>query len=113
MIYITVKFTVHADRADQFMSAAADYTAATRAEAGNIFFEWSRSLDEPNTFVLLEAFQDSAAGSAHVAGQHVKDFFAWAPDWVSARPQIIYVDQPDLTGWGPMGEIEPRPRQSG
>jgi hypothetical protein len=48
------------------------------------------------------------AGSAHVEGQHVKDFFGWAPDWVSAKPQIIYIDAPDLTGWGPMGEIEPR-----
>lgn len=90
------------------MDAAADYTAATRAEEGCIFFEWSRSLDEPNTFVLLEAFRDAEAGAAHVAGQHVKDFFTWAPDWVTAKPQIIYIDKPDLTGWGPMGEIEPR-----
>ena len=108
MIYITVKFPIRPEKADQFMDAAADYTAATRAEEGNIFFEWSRSLDEPHSFVLLEAFRDAEAGSAHVAGQHVKDFFDWAPDWVSAKPQIIYIDQPDLTGWGPMGEIAPR-----
>lgn len=108
MIFITVKFAVHPDKADQFMAASAGYTAATRAEEGNIFFEWSRSLDEPNTFVLLEAFRDAEAGAAHVAGQHVKDFFNWAPDWLPARPQIIYIDQPDLSGWGPMGEIEPR-----
>lgn len=108
MIYITVKYTIRPEKADQFMDAAADYTAATRAEAGNIFFEWSRSLDEPNTFVLLEGFRDAEAGSAHVTGQHVKDFFDWAPDWVSAKPQIMYIDKPDLTGWDPMGEIEPR-----
>lgn len=108
MIFITVKFAVRPEKADQFMAASADYTAATRAEEGNIFFEWSRSLDEPNIFVLLEAFRDAEAGAAHVAGQHVKDFFGWAPDWVSAQPQIIYIDQPDLSGWGPMGEIEPR-----
>ena len=108
MIYITVKFGIRPEKADQFMEAAADYTAATRAEEGNIFFEWSRSLDDPSSFVLLEAFRDAEAGSAHVAGQHVQDFFSWAPDWVSAKPQIIYVDEPELTGWGPMGEIEPR-----
>ncbi len=108
MIYIAVKFPVRPEKADSFMDEAAAYTAATRAEEGNVFFEWSRSLDEPNTFVLLEAFRDAEAGSAHVAGQHVKDFFQWAPDWVSAKPQIIYVDSPDLTGWGAMGEIEPR-----
>ncbi len=108
MIYITVKIPVRPEKADAFMDEAATYTAATRAEEGNVFFEWSRSLDEPNTFVLLEAFRDADAGAAHVAGSHVQDFFAWAPDWVSAKPQIIYIDKPDLAGWGPMGEIEPR-----
>ena len=108
MIYITVKFTIRADRADRFMDEAAAYTSATRAEPGNVFFEWSRSLDEPDTFVLLEAFADADAGAAHVAGKHVQDFFGWAPDWVTAKPEIIYLDQPDLSGWTPMGEIEPR-----
>ncbi len=108
MIYITVKFAIRPEKADAFLQEAAPYTDATRAEEGNVFFEWSRSLDEPSTFVLLEAFRDADAGAAHVAGQHVQDFFSWAPDWVSAKPQIIYIDEPDLTGWGPMGEIEPR-----
>jgi quinol monooxygenase YgiN len=108
LIYITVKFPIRSEKADRFMAAAADYTAATRAEDGNVFFEWSRSLDEPDTFVLLEAFRDAGAGAAHVAGQHVQDFFRWAPDWVTARPQIIYIEQPELNGWGPMGEITPR-----
>ena len=108
MIYISVKFTIRADKADKFIEATAAYTAATRAEVGNIFFEWSRSVDDPNTFVLLEAFQGPEAGAAHVAGAHVQDFFGWAPDWVSEKPKIIYIDRLDLTGWGPMGEIEPR-----
>lgn len=108
MVYITVKLTIRPEKADDFMAAAADYTAATRREEGNVFFEWSRSLDEPNTFVLLEAFRDAKAGEVHVAGEHVQDFFAWAPDWVASTPQIIYLDQPELTGWTPMGEIQPR-----
>ena len=108
MIFITVKFEIRPEKVDQFMDACAGYTAATRAEDGNVFFEWSRSLDVANTFVLLEAFRDGAAGSAHVAGQHVKDFFAWSPDWVVAKPQIIYIDNAGVTGWAPMGEIEPR-----
>lgn len=108
MIYISVKFPVRPERADGFLEAAAPYTAATRAEPGCVFFEWSRSVDDPNIFVLLEAFEDAAAGKAHVEGGHVQDFFSWAPDWVSAKPQIIYLDTPDFTGWQPMGEIEPR-----
>ena len=40
--------------------------------------------------------------------QAFKDFVERAPDAVAAQPQIIYVDAPDVPGWGPMGEIKPR-----
>ena len=105
LIYITVKFPIRPEKADAFLDEAAAYTAATRAEEGNVFFEWSRSVDEPDTFVLLEGFRDAAAGSAHVAGQHVQDFFGWAPDWVTASPRSSTSTPPDITGFGPMGEI--------
>ena len=45
---------------------------------------------------------------AHVGTQAFKDFVERAPDLVAAQPQIIYVDAPDVPGWGPMGEIQPR-----
>jgi hypothetical protein len=32
----------------------------------NPFFDWSRSVDDPNEFVLVEAFRDGDAGAAHV-----------------------------------------------
>ncbi len=108
MIFICVKWKVKPEYADQWVDLTRDFTEATRAEEGNLFFEWSRSVDDPSTFVLLEGFRDADAGAAHVAGQHVQDFFGWAPDWVTRKPQIFYIDKPDLTGFGPMGEIEPR-----
>jgi quinol monooxygenase YgiN len=43
-----------------------------------------------------------------VQTQAFKDFVEKAPDLVAAQPQIIYVDAPDVSGWGPMGEIRPR-----
>jgi quinol monooxygenase YgiN len=58
--------------------------------------------------VLVEGFRDAAAGASHVGTQAFKDFVERAPDLVAAQPQIIYVDSPDLSGWGPMGEIQPR-----
>jgi len=27
---------------------------------------------------------------------------------VAEQPSIIYIDAPQATGWGPMGEIQPR-----
>jgi hypothetical protein len=39
---------------------------------------------------------------------HVSRFMAEMPDLVSAQPQIIYVDAPQVEGFAPMGEIQPR-----
>jgi quinol monooxygenase YgiN len=108
MILIVVKFPVRPDRAEEWSALAADYARAVNAEDGSLFFEWSRSLEEPDTFVCVEGFRDADAGAAHVGTQAFKNFVAQAPDIVAAQPQIIYVDAPDVPGWGPMGEIAPR-----
>ena len=108
MILIVVKFPVRPERADEWSALAADYARAVNAEEGSLFFEWSRSLEEPDTFVCVEGFRDSDAGASHVGTQAFRDFVERAPDLVAAQPQIMYVDSPDLSGWGPMGEIQPR-----
>ena len=108
MILIVVKFPVRPERAEEWSAVAADYARAVDAEEGSLFFEWSKSLDEPDTFVCVEGFRDSDAGAAHVGTPAFKDFVAKAPDIVAAQPQIIYVEAPDVSGWGPMGEIQPR-----
>ena len=38
------------------------FTEAARAEAGNMWFDWSRSVEDPTEYVLVEAFLDSEAG---------------------------------------------------
>ncbi len=108
MILIVVKFPVRPERAGEWESVAADYARAVNAEEGSLFFEWSRSLEEPDTFVCVEGFRNSDAGAAHVGTDAFKKFVDVAPDLVAAQPQIIYVDAPDVDGWGPMGEISPR-----
>ena len=108
MILIVVKFPVRPERAVEWTTLADEYTRAVRAEEGNLFFEWSRSLEEPDTYVLVEGFRDAAAGQWHVSTPAFTVFVNAAPDLIAAQPQIIYVDAPDVSGWGPMGEIQPR-----
>jgi quinol monooxygenase YgiN len=108
MILIVVKFPVRPERTDEWTTLAADYARAVQAEEGCLFFEWSRSLDEPDTFVCVEGFRNSSAGEAHVGTDNFKQFVEQAPDLVARQPQIIYVYAPDVGGWGPMGEIQPR-----
>ena len=90
-----------------YRSTGGDFTTATRAEPGNIFFEWSRSVDDANQFVLVEAFQDDA-GEAHVTSEHFKTAMGWMPDVVADTPDIISVQGVEGSGWGKMAEVTPR-----
>lgn len=110
MIFIVVKFTIRPDKAEDWLSLVDEFTQATRAEEGNVFFEWSRSVDNPNRFVLCEAFESSEAGGAHVNTDHFKTAMGWMPDVVAENPQIIHVEVPS-DGWMKMAEIEPRQPQ--
>jgi quinol monooxygenase YgiN len=107
MIFIVVKWKIRPERSDEWLSLVDEFTQATRAEPGNIFFEWSRSVDDANTFVLVEAFQDDAGG-AHVNSDHFQKAMSWMPDVVAEKPSIINVQAPDQHGWGEMGEVTPR-----
>lgn len=106
MIFITVKFTVRPERSEEWLSLVDDFTRATRQEPGNVFFEWSRSVETPNQFVLLEAFASSAAGEAHVGSEHFKTAMAWMPEVIAKTPEIINVEVPG-EGWSQMAELTP------
>src|SRR5712671_6163889 len=66
MIFIVVKFETKPEWTERWPELVAPFTTATRAEEGNLWFEWSRSLDKPAEYVLVEAFRDGDAGAAHV-----------------------------------------------
>ncbi len=108
MILIVIKFPVRPDRMEEFATHAAEYARSVNAEEGSLFFEWSRSVEDPNTWVCIEGFRDADAGTAHMATPHAKGAFDWMSDLVAEQPQIIYVNTPDVSGFGPMGEVKPR-----
>jgi len=107
MILIVVKWTIKPERSSSWLADVAEFTRGTRGEPGNIFFEWSRSVDNPDQFVLVEAFQDDAA-AAHVNSGHFKAFVDWAPDAVAETPKIINVQGVPGEGWSEMAEVAPR-----
>ena len=107
MIFVVVKFTIRVERSDEWLSLIDDFTQATRQEAGNIFFEWSRNVDDPHQFVLLEAFESREAGEAHVNSEHFRTAMAWIPNVIVKTPEIVNAEVPQH-GWGPMAELTPR-----
>ncbi len=104
MIFIVVKFETKPEWSDRWPELVAAFTAATRAEAGNLWFEWSRSLDNPTEYVLVEAFRDGNAGGVHVNSDHFKQAMRELPQALKSIPKIIsqYID---ATGWSAMGEM--------
>lgn len=104
MIFIVVKYDVKPEFVDTFMDAVAAFTKATRAEPGNKFFEWSRSVDNANEYVLVEGFDEDAA-SAHVNSQHFKDGLESMRPLLAHTPRIISrtIDGDD---WDAMGELQ-------
>jgi quinol monooxygenase YgiN len=105
MIFIVVKFKPKPEYVDSFPDKVADFTRATRNEPGNMWFDWSRSLDDPSEYVLVEGFRDADAGKAHVTSEHFKKFVASAPALLSSTPRIIS-HEIDADGWGEMGEMK-------
>jgi quinol monooxygenase YgiN len=106
VIFIVVKWNIRPERSAEFLDLVADFTSAVRAEPGNLFFDWSRSVDQPNQFVLLEAFADGEAGAAHVNSGHFKTAMAWMPEVIATKPEIINVEVPGA-GFGEMAELTP------
>ena len=94
MIFITAKFLIKPEYADSWPRIAGPFTAATRAEPGCLWFEWSRSLDNPAEYVLVEAFRDEAAGAAHVQSDHFKAAQETLPPYLAATPKVVNFSVP-------------------
>ncbi|HHU44219.1 MAG TPA: antibiotic biosynthesis monooxygenase [Actinomycetales bacterium] len=105
MIFIVVKFPVKPEYADEWMTHVADFTAATRAEAGNKWFDWSRSVEDPNEYVLVEAFEDDAA-EAHVNSDHFAEGLESMRPLLRETPYIVSQSLEGKDGWDRMGELE-------
>lgn len=104
MIFICVKWKVKPEHADAWPEITREFTEATLAEPGNLFFEWSRSVTDPNTYVLIEAFKDDAA-EAHVTSEHFKKAQADLPQYLPETPQVRNVLM-EGDHWDSLGEFE-------
>ncbi|MEW9548198.1 putative quinol monooxygenase [Nonomuraea sp. NPDC050783] len=107
MIFITAKFRVKPEHADRWPEITREFTEATRAEPGCLWFDWSRSLDDPAEYVLVEAFRDDAAGAAHVQSPHFKQAQEALPRHLAETPRIVNATLAQ-DGWSELGEMAVR-----
>ncbi|MGO2068307.1 putative quinol monooxygenase [Glutamicibacter arilaitensis] len=104
MYFIVVKFQVKPDWSERWPELVRNFTESTREEPGNLWFDWSRSVEDPNEYVLVEAFQDDAAG-AHVGSDHFKQAMIDMKPALVETPRIIS-RQIEGDAWDRMGELE-------
>jgi quinol monooxygenase YgiN len=107
MIFITARFKVRPEHADRWMEIVREFTEATRAEPGCLWFDWFRSVDDPNEYALVEAFADDAAGAAHVSSDHFRKAQQDLPPHLAETPRIVNVKVPQQ-GWSELGEMAVR-----
>ena len=105
MIFITAKFHIKPEDADAWPEISRPFTEATRAEPGCLFFDWSRSLDDPTEYVLVEAFRDGEAGGAHVQSEHFTAARSSLPPHLVSTPKVVNFDVPQ-DDWSELGEMK-------
>jgi quinol monooxygenase YgiN len=104
MIFITAKFRVRPQDADRWTEITREFTTATRSEPGCLWFDWSRSVDDPTEYVLVEAFRDAEAGGAHVQSAHFKTAQQVLPPHLAETPKIVNFSVPQ-DDWSELGEL--------
>lgn len=104
MIFITARFRVRPEHADAWPDITRAFTGATRGEPGCLWFDWSRSVDDPTEYVLLEAFRDEEAGAAHVGSGHFAEARKALPPHLVETPRIVNVTVP-REDWSLLGEM--------
>ena len=104
MIFITAKFRVRPEDADRWPDIVDEFTRATRGEPGCLWFDWSRSLDDTQEYVLVEAFRDDDAAAAHVGSDHFKQAQQTLPPHLAETPRIVNFSIPQ-DDWSALSEL--------
>ena len=74
MYVVIVNVSVKPESASEFLAVTEQNHQGTRSEPGNVRFDVLRRNDDPNRFVLYEAYRDEAGFVAH---QQTAHYLAW------------------------------------
>jgi quinol monooxygenase YgiN len=71
---------------EALMTHVADMTH--RHEPGVAYYEWAKSVDEPDTYLVVEVYRDGAAQAAHMATEWVRESLPKSAALIEGRPHI-------------------------
>ena len=85
MLVYNVTFRCRPGQRERFLEAlrAEGIDAASRAEEGNLQYDWFRAVGSDDDLMLIEKYRDSAAVAAHVRSPHVARLVELKEQYVS------------------------------
>ncbi|MET8277893.1 putative quinol monooxygenase [Micromonospora sp. NPDC005174] len=98
MIIVTARFRVRPEDADRWPEIIREYTLDTRKEPGCVSFDWSRGLDDPTEYILVEFWKDEAANAAHLGTEQFQQAQRDLPPRLTETVQIV---KTNASGWSP------------
>ena len=104
MIVVTARFRVRREDADRWPDLVRGLTRATRAEAGCLWFDWSRSLDDPTEYVLIEAYEDEEASTAHLRSEAFHRAERDLPPHLDETVEVVRTTT-SQRGWAPFDRL--------
>ncbi|HWD19582.1 MAG TPA: putative quinol monooxygenase [Verrucomicrobiae bacterium] len=95
MVIVHIQIHVRVECAEAFIIATRENAQASVREPGIARFEFSRRVDDPNRFVLVEHYRDEAAARAHKETAH---YLKWrdtvAPMMAEPRTSVRLAEIP-------------------
>ncbi|MBC2179527.1 putative quinol monooxygenase [Listeria booriae] len=88
MLVIQAKLEVQEGQIEVFLEAVGPLIEASRAEAGNVSYNLTCSVENTTEYYMLEEWEDLAAIDAHNKSKHFQDFQASVGTMLASAPRI-------------------------
>ena len=93
MIAVVATLKVKDGASAEFEAVFRQLAGKVRAdEPGNHFYQLAKARDEPNTYKVLELYEDQAALTAHGASEHFRDLGRRMGAHLDGRPSLEILD---------------------
>jgi quinol monooxygenase YgiN len=109
MLTITIRFLVRPEWMDRWLDLVGEFTEATRAEDGNLWFWWSRSVDDPCVFYLMEGHRESTV-EEHLSSPLIPKIQREWPEALVETPRVLMTTIPGEEEWPELSLLPVPPR---
>lgn len=96
---LLAQFTVAPSGAEVVRQLVVEYARAVRAEQGNRLFSPTTRVDDPNTYVIFEEYENDAAFAMHLSTAHCAAFNAAIAPWIDGGATTL-IDLVDVESAG-------------